>query len=106
MASPLIDPEVKLDPDDPLLRMAQTFPHLTADMASRIAAYGVEEKVERGQLLYARGARGIDFFLVVSGRIDIFDVDECGAERILISMEERQFLGELNLFHNRPSLFD
>jgi thioredoxin reductase (NADPH) len=106
MASPLIDREVKLDPDDPLARMEQTFPQLSQEMASRIAAYGREEKVERGQLLYERGQRGIDFFLVIAGSIGVFDVDECGEQRTFISMEERQFLGELNLFHNRPSLFN
>ena len=43
MASPMDSKEV--DPTDPYLREAQTFPRLTDEMSRRVAAFGIEEEV-------------------------------------------------------------
>jgi thioredoxin reductase (NADPH) len=64
-------PESDLDPTDPYLREAQTFPRLSEEMAARVAAYGREERLAKGTLLFTRGERGVDFFIVLEGAIEI-----------------------------------
>src|ERR1700722_19138143 len=92
------------DPTDPYARVGQTFPQLDEDMTRRVATYGSEEQVREGTLLFERGQRGVDFFLVLSGSIEIFDTDEYGSPHVLRVHREREFTGEMNLFNERQIL--
>jgi thioredoxin reductase (NADPH) len=92
------------DPTDPFLRQAQTYPQLNPDQAARVRGHGVEEVFENGRLLYERGQRGVDFFLVLSGAIEVFDFDELGRRYVLTTHRERQFTGEMNFFNHREIL--
>ena len=47
-------------------------------MAARIVAYGTQERLPKGTLVFARGERGVDFFFVLEGDIEIFDFDADG----------------------------
>ena len=85
-------------------REAQRFPQLTDEMAARMAAYGTEEYVEAGTLLYERGQRGVDFFLVLDGGIHVIDVDKHGQPRALTTHTRHQFSGELDHFNQRQIL--
>ena len=96
--------ETALDPSDPYARQAQTFPHLSEEMAARIAGYGTEETLAKGTLVFERGERSVDFFLVLKGRIEIFDLDRNGKPNVFSGHAERQFTGELDLFNNRQIL--
>jgi thioredoxin reductase (NADPH) len=93
-----------LDPSDPYARGAQTFPKLADDLVARMLPYGQEELIAAGTLLYRRGDRGNDFFLVRRGMIEIFDTDAHGESEIFKAYGPRQFTGELNLFNDRQIL--
>ena len=95
---------VALDADDPYARTAQTFPRLSDEMAARIAAYGREESFDDGAAIFTRGARGVDFFLVIDGGIDVFDIGDHGDERHLVAHGPGQFTGEVDLFNDRAIL--
>ncbi|HVE89499.1 MAG TPA: FAD-dependent oxidoreductase [Burkholderiaceae bacterium] len=97
-------PEREVDPADPYAREAQTFPRLSVDAADRVANYGVEQGLRRGTSVFERGQRGVDFFLVLEGNIEIFDVDAAGQRHVLTVHGERQFTGELDLFNDRQIL--
>ncbi|MEP6739073.1 MAG: Crp/Fnr family transcriptional regulator, partial [Caldimonas sp.] len=94
----------EIDPSDPDAREAQTFPSLPPEMAARIASYSVETRFEAGTSLFSRGDRGVDFFLVLEGLIEIFDLDEQSQPQVFAEVRERQFAGELDLFNDRPVL--
>jgi thioredoxin reductase (NADPH) len=93
-----------LDPSDPMAREAQTFPRLSAEMLARVARYGSEERVAARAPIFSRGERSVDFFVVVSGSIEIFDVDEHDQPQVFLVLRARQFSGELNLFNEREVL--
>jgi thioredoxin reductase (NADPH) len=97
-------PESDLDPTDPYLREAQTFPRLSEEMAARVVAYGTQERFPKGTLVFARGERRVDFFFVLDGTIEIFDFDQHGEPNVLTVHTERQFTGELDLFNDRQIL--
>lgn len=97
-------PDAELDPADPYARQGQTFPTLTAEQAERIAHYGIEERFDDGALVYERGQRGVDFFLVVDGAIEVFEVDAHGQERVLVVHRIFNFSGEMNMFNDRQIL--
>ena len=94
-------PEVVYDPTDPMHRREQMFPQLSPDMVRRMAAYGHEEQIAAGTLLFQRGQRGVDFYLVLEGFIEIFDLDKFGQPNVFTTHGPRQFTGEMNLLNQR-----
>lgn len=92
------------DPTDPFLRQAQTYPHLTDEQVARVRRHGVEETILQGEILYRRGQRGVDFFLVISGQVEVFTLDETGRRSLVTVHRERQFTGEMNVFNEREIL--
>jgi thioredoxin reductase (NADPH) len=96
--------DAAIDPSDPIVREAQTFPRLSRDMAARVARYGSEERFEEGAPVFSRGDRSVDFFVVVAGSIEVFDVDEHDQPQVFRVLRERQFAGELDLFNDRQVL--
>lgn len=104
MAEPMVSDEAEVDPTDPYAREAQTFPRLTPQMAARVASYGTEERLPAGSLVFERGERSVDFFLVLEGSIEIFDTDAHGHPNVFTIHRERQFTGEMDLFNDRRIL--
>jgi thioredoxin reductase (NADPH) len=102
-ASLLTEASVALDPSDPYARREQTFPTLTADQLARASAFGVVEDVSKGAVLFTRGQRSVDFFIVHAGAIEICE-DTPDGPRPLTVHAERTFTGELDLLNEREIL--
>ncbi|GIL39668.1 FAD-dependent oxidoreductase [Roseiterribacter gracilis] len=96
--------EADLDPADPYARGAQTFPVLSSEMAARAFSYGSEESLHAGTMLFERGQRSVDFFLVVAGNVEILESDEDGSQNVVHVHGPGQFTGELDLFNSREIL--
>ena len=92
-----------LDASDPYARQLQTFPELSPDQVERIRAFGDEVTLQDGEPLFRRGERRVPFFLVLSGRVDIFDSID-GERRRITTHHANQFTGELDLFNDRKIL--
>ncbi|MBI1179012.1 MAG: cyclic nucleotide-binding domain-containing protein [Alphaproteobacteria bacterium] len=90
--------------DDLQSREYQMFPHLSEEMAGRIAAYGDVEDVPAGTVVFRRGQRSVDFFLVLDGSLEIFDMDEYARENVFTVHGPRQFTGEVDLFNDHEIL--
>lgn len=93
-----------VDASDPSARVAQTFPRLVGELAARVAAYGHEQSLADGELLFVRGERGVDFFLVLDGEIEVYDTSACGRENVFASHTAGSFTGELDQFNARQIL--
>ncbi|MFD9324749.1 FAD-dependent oxidoreductase [Streptomyces sp. NPDC060065] len=66
-----------------------------------MATYGDIESLPRGTMLFRRGDRTADFFLILSGNVEIYDQGPGGEPDILAVLEKRGFTGELNLLNDR-----
>ncbi|GFE66225.1 FAD-dependent oxidoreductase [Litoreibacter roseus] len=93
-----------VDSSDPYAREQQTFPVLTDDQVKRLTAYGAVEDVPKGTSLFERGQRGVDFFLILEGSIEIIDSTPDGDEMTITVHGRHQFTGELDLFNQRKIL--
>lgn len=89
-------------PDDPYARTAQIFPVLDDDMVSRLGAYGAAEDVAAGTILFRRGDRRADFFVVLDGEIAILGSE--GSGEMLTVHRRHQFTGELDQLSHRALL--
>lgn len=91
-------------PEDMRGRAHQIFPQVSEDVAARIADYGRIEDVPAGALVFERGQRNSDFFLVLQGALQIFGHNEYGRETTVTVHGERQFTGEIDLFNDHEYL--
>jgi len=73
-----------------------TSPILGASEMAAIDALGTRRSVSAGEYLYREGDARYDFFVIVSGAVDIV-VQADGNERLVARFGPGQFLGELNL---------
>jgi thioredoxin reductase (NADPH) len=71
-------------------------PALDESELAQLERRGTRRRVQAGEYLYRAGDTGYDFYVVLSGLIEIvLEVD--GEERLLVSHGPGRFLGELNL---------
>ncbi|GGD05172.1 FAD-dependent oxidoreductase [Aquisalinus flavus] len=89
---------------DPNARAAQTFPMLTDDQVDRIRPYGAAETLAKGTVLFSRGDRTVDFFVVLSGHVEVFDDQGRGEVNVFARHSRHHFSGELDLFNDRKIL--
>jgi thioredoxin reductase (NADPH) len=94
------------DPTDPYNREAQTFPQLTPEQLERIRRFGKLEQVPGGTFLFRRGERGVDFFAVMEGAVEILNSGTTQAGDVIHVHSDGQFTGELDLFNHREILVD
>ncbi len=81
-------------------------PVLTENMIQRLRAYGEEENCAENSLLFKRGARDLDFIVVLSGRLELFEQERLGISRVIVKLTHGQFTGELDLFNGREVLLN
>ncbi|WP_299969510.1 FAD-dependent oxidoreductase [uncultured Roseobacter sp.] len=93
-----------VNPSDPYAREEQTFPVLSDDQVERISQYGSIEDLPKGTSVFERGQRGVDFFLILDGCIEITDATPDGEETVITTHARHQFTGELDLFNQRKIL--
>lgn len=93
-----------IDPTDPWLREAQTFPVLSEDMITRISAYGTELPIMGDTFLFERGMRNIDFFIILEGEVQILADSVRTGRSCLFVYHAGQFSGEQNTFNDRMML--
>ena len=92
-----------VDPADPYLRQQQTFPVLSADQVERAKEFGVEQSLTRGTVLFDRGDRNVDFFIVLEGTVEVYEPSPSGPTTFM-TLGRHQFTGELDLFSDRENL--
>lgn len=94
------------DPTDPYRRTEQIFPRLTADMVRRAATYGQAGDIPEGAVLFSRGDRSVDFFIVLEGAIEILALSagDGTPDTVLTVHGQHGFTGELDLLNGRETL--
>ena len=70
-------------------------PTLDDEQLGLLAGFGQRRPVQRGDLLYAEGDATYDFFVVLSGAVDVVGTFD-GAEELIVRHGPGRFLGELN----------
>jgi thioredoxin reductase (NADPH) len=85
---------------------SQTFPTLTEAQIARVRPSAKLRKIEKGEVLFRPGDRGIPFFIVLSGKLEIVqpDLRRQEVEREVTTHQAGHFTGELNTINGQPSL--
>ena len=91
------------DSSDPYDQTAQIWPVLSEEEIERIEPFGVIQSLSEGTLLFRRGDRSVDFFVVLSGTILIHEY-AADTPELLIEHRVGEFTGELDQFSDREVL--
>ncbi|MGD1839834.1 MAG: cyclic nucleotide-binding domain-containing protein, partial [Thermonemataceae bacterium] len=89
--------------DDLYSQEALAFPTLTTEQIDQIKPFGQLQSLAQGEVLFERGERSVDFFVILEGYVEIYEYTTQGTTTITIHREQ-QFTGELDLFNNRKIL--
>jgi thioredoxin reductase (NADPH) len=90
--------------DLPAFRPEMAFPCLTEDMIRCIRSYGTEVEYPTGTQVSTAGQREADMFVVLTGSINVYAVDDRRKPESIIDLLPLQFTGELNLLNDQPPL--
>src|SRR5436305_4572630 len=71
-------------------------PTLDSDQLALLTGFGERRRVAVGDVLYRDGDAAYDFYVVLSGAVDIIGTFD-GKEEVLVTHSSGRFLGELNL---------
>jgi thioredoxin reductase (NADPH) len=86
---------------DPFLnRRDQMFPRLTEAQIGRVAAIGKRRSIKAGEVLFERGDRQPDFFVVLEGSLEIVQQRGAIEERISL-VHAGEFTGEMSLLSSQ-----
>ena len=88
------------------LRADQMFPRLNDSMLSRLAVYGTEVAVSTGEVLFERGARGVNLYIVLNGELEIHERRAGHIFSVIARLADGQFTGEMDLLSARENLLD
>jgi thioredoxin reductase (NADPH) len=88
----------------PAFRPEMAFPHLTEEMVLRIRSYANEELFTDKTLLFERGTRRADMFVVLEGGIEVIAINADGESESVHFLDAQQFSGELNLLNAQKTL--
>jgi len=80
------------------------FPYLTEEMVTRLHGFGHKETFDAGVDLWTRGEREVDMFVVLDGVVDVYAQGENGERKVIATLHEKQFSGELDLLSSRQTL--
>lgn len=79
------------------------FPTLTAEQIDRIRPLSKVRKVKAGEILFEPGDSDVPFFVLLSGSLDVVQLDRQG-ERLIVRHEAGNFTGEITMISGRLSL--
>ena len=89
---------------DPYARSDEIYPRLTAEMVAKMTRWGTTSSVLQDEVLFDRGQRLADFFVVLTGSITILEPNSAGSHAVVTVLREHEFSGELDLFSDRENL--
>ena len=78
-------------------------PALTAEQIRRLEPFGVREFVAKGTVLFDEGDRGIDFFVLISGAVEICHYSEGGMKRV-VRHHSGGFVGDPSTLNGRAAI--
>jgi thioredoxin reductase (NADPH) len=81
----------------------EMFPVLTADQQARVLTHGRSRKVTSGEVVVEPNTQGINFFVVVAGRLELFRLTDDREEAFAVC-GPGMFTGELNVLSGRRAL--
>ncbi len=91
-------------PPGAVARAPRVSAFLTAAMVQRLLSYGEPEWVERNSILFSQSDRLVDFFVVLEGKLELFQQRGKASSELELTIVDNQFSGELDLLNDRPSL--
>ncbi|MFL5812177.1 MAG: FAD-dependent oxidoreductase [Bdellovibrionia bacterium] len=92
------------DLNDPGYQQDLVRPVLTDTQIEAVRTFGEEIELDEGRVLFRRGDRNIDFFVVLEGVVDVYETDSAGKHHVVLVHQHGNFTGELNLFNSRKCL--
>src|SRR4051794_16071183 len=87
-------------------RRHQMFPTLEPSEIERVRRFGAVRSYAAGETLAAVGKVSPGFTIVLSGHVEIFQIDQSDRRTLIVMHGPGSFMGELAQLANKPSLVE
>ena len=87
-------------------RRDQMFPVLEPKEIERVSRFGQIRAYQRGETIFTAGHISPGVVIILSGKIDVSQIDQSGHRTLIVSHKTGEFMGELAQLANRPALVD
>jgi thioredoxin reductase (NADPH) len=81
------------------------FPRLSDVQMEALAEHGEQRRTWRNEVLFREGDERYDFFVILGGKVAVFDPDGSEEESLIAVHGPRRFLGELGLLTGQAAFF-
>ncbi len=88
----------------PLDAATQIFPVLTPAQIARVRSCSKLRTVQPDEILFELGDSDVSFFVLLSGAMEVVQLDISGAERPIVKLSAGEFTGELSMISGGRSL--
>ncbi len=92
--------------DVALLKKVSLFEGLTGPQLAKVAALLVERAVPAGTRIFQEGENGVEFYVVLSGKVRISKIVQGVGEEALAILEPGAYFGEMALVDDTPRSAD
>ncbi|MGF1478028.1 MAG: FAD-dependent oxidoreductase [Cyanophyceae cyanobacterium] len=80
----------------------EAFPKLSEENLAELNQFGKVQTFTEGEILLNAGDKEFDFYIIQSGQVEVVDASS-GEERIVATMGEREFIGDLANLKGSPA---
>ena len=88
--------------DFDLLRQTDLFTGLTGEELGKITGISIKEVVKPGDVIFAEGDPGEDFYLIMKGEVRISKMIPGVGEEALVILKRGSYFGEMSLIDDQP----
>ena len=87
-------------------RRDQMLPMLEPNEIQRVSRFGQVRAYQPGEAIFTAGHISPGLVVILSGKIDVSQIDQSGHRTLIVSHKTGEFMGELAQLANRPALVD
>lgn len=88
--------------DEKILRDVSLFKNFSSEDVRAIASVAVEMTYEPGTTIFSENEPGDDFFIILSGEVEIVKDTPMGGRQMLAVLEPGSFFGEMSILDGSP----
>ncbi len=88
------------------LKKIPLFSNLTSDHLAKVAAIGRERQLQTNEVVFKEGEVGVEFFVIISGKVRISKMVPGIGEEALAILEPGSYFGEMALIDDTPRSAD
>lgn len=84
--------------DSMCVQLVPIFNHLKTEQLKQIMDLSITKTYKKGDLIFSAGSKAENLYIVSSGTVKVYTIDESGKQHLLYVLNQGDYIGEISLF--------